>query len=139
MSSLLLGATQLSQSLRTLFFIGVSVVLLTAALRAQPVPEAFAQEDKLHHLLGFFALSFSCQLAFLRVKARWIALGCLLTGILIEYAQALMPLRTASPYDALANAVGVSIGLIAWRGMRHWSCKQREALDVMHRMTERNR
>ena len=81
MSSLLLGVTQLSQSLRTLFFIGVSVVLLTAALRAQPVPEAFAQEDKLHHLLGFFALSFSCRLAFLRVKARWIALGLSLIHI----------------------------------------------------------
>jgi len=115
MRSLLLGVTQFSQRIRTLFFICVSVVLLTAGLRAQPVPEAFAQEDKLHHLVGFFVLAFSCRLAFLRVKAHWIALGCLLTGVLIEYAQALMPLRTASPYDALANAVGVLLGLIAWR------------------------
>ena len=115
MSSLLPDVTQLSQRIRTLFFICVSVVLLTAGLRAQPVPEAFAQEDKLHHLVGFFVLAFSCRLAFLRVKAHWIALGCLLTGVLIEYAQALMPLRTASPYDALANAVGVLLGLIAWR------------------------
>ncbi|MOA29775.1 VanZ like family protein [compost metagenome] len=84
-------------------------------MRAQPIPEAFVQEDKLHHLIGFFALSFSCRLAFLRVNVRWIALGCLVTGILIEYAQGLMPLRTASPYDALANAVGVLIGLIVWR------------------------
>ena len=81
--------------LRVLFFVGISGILLTAGLRAQPIPEAFAQEDKLHHLIGFLALSFSCRLAFLRVKLRWIALGCLLAGIAIEYAQELMPLRTA--------------------------------------------
>jgi VanZ family protein len=139
MSSLFLGVAQLPQWIRTLFFISVGVVLLAAGLRAQPIPEAFAQEDKLHHLVGFFALSFSCRLAFPRVKARRTALGCLLTGILIEYAQGLMPLRTASPYDALANAVGVLIGLIAWRWMRHWSGKPSEVLDVMHRTTDRNR
>lgn len=111
---------QLPLWIRVLFFLGISGVLLTAGLRAQPIPEAFAQEDKLHHLMGFLALSFSCRLAFLRVQLRWIALGCLLTGVLIEYAQELTPLRTASAYDALANALGVTIGLLlAWRWTRH--------------------
>lgn len=106
---------QLPLWVRMLFFVGVSAVLLAAGLRAQPIPEAFAHEDKLHHFMGFLALSFSCRLAFLQVKLRWIALGCLLTGILIEYAQELMPLRTASAYDALANGFGVTVGLlVAW-------------------------
>ena len=110
---------QLPLWVRMLFFVSISGILLTAGLRAQPIPEAFAQEDKLHHLMGFLALSFSCRLAFLRVKLRWIALGCLLTGVLIEYAQELMPLRTASAYDALANSFGVTIGLLlAWRWTR---------------------
>ena len=110
---------QLPLWVRMLFFVGISGVLLTAGLRAQPIPEVFAQEDKLYHLIGFIALSFSCRLAFLQVKLRWIAMGCLLTGVLIEYAQALMPLRTASAYDALANAFGVTIGLLlAWRWTR---------------------
>ncbi|VVQ02064.1 hypothetical protein PS914_04168 [Pseudomonas fluorescens] len=109
---------QLPHWVRMMLFVGISAALLTAGLRAQPIPEAFAQEDKVHHLIGFLALSFSCRLAFLRVKLRWISLGCLLTGIIIEYAQALMPLRTASAYDALANGFGVVIGLlIAW----HWT------------------
>ncbi len=111
--------TRLPFWLRLLFFIGVSGILLAAGLRAQPIPEAFAQEDKLHHFIGFLALSFSCRLAFRRVRLVWIASGCLLTGILIECAQTLMPLRTASVYDALANGFGVLIGLlIAWYWVR---------------------
>ena len=84
-------------------------------LRARPIPQVFAQEDKLHHFIGFFALAFSCRLAFLHIKLLWLAIGCVLAGLLIEYAQVLMPLRTASIYDALANTAGVALGLaVAW-------------------------
>jgi VanZ family protein len=51
------------------------------------------------------------------VKFRWVAVGCLLTGVLIEAVQGLMPLRTASPYDMLANTVGVVMGLLI---SRYW-------------------
>lgn len=101
--------------LRTLLFIVVCAGLLYTGLRSKPIAQLFDQEDKLHHLLGFFALAFSCRLAFLRVKLHWIALGCVLAGVAIEYAQALIPLRTASLYDALANTLGVALGLaVAW-------------------------
>lgn len=101
--------------LRCLFFAVVCACLLFAGLRLQPIPEVFAQEDKLHHFIGFVALSMSCRLAFLHVRLHWIALGCVITGLLIEYAQEFMPLRSASLYDALANACGVLLGLlIAW-------------------------
>ena len=101
--------------LRTLLFIAVCAGLLYTGLRTKPIAQLFDQEDKLHHLLGFFALAFSCRLAFLRVKLHWIALGCVLAGVAIEYAQALIPLRTASLYDALANTLGVALGLaVAW-------------------------
>ena len=101
--------------LRTLLFLAVCAGLLYTGLRTKPIAQLFDQEDKLHHLLGFFALAFSCRLAFLRVKLHWIALGCVLTGVAIEYAQALIPLRTASFYDALANTIGVALGLaLAW-------------------------
>ena len=99
--------------LRTLLFLAVCAGLLYTGLRTKPIAQLFDQEDKLHHLLGFFALAFSCRLAFLRVKLHWIALGCVLAGVAIEYAQALIPLRTASLYDALANTIGVVLGLAA--------------------------
>ena len=101
--------------LRTLLFMAVCVALMYAGLRTRPIAQLVDQEDKLHHLLGFFALAFSCRLAFSRFKLHWIALGCVLAGVAIEYAQALIPLRTASFYDALANTFGVALGLaVAW-------------------------
>ncbi len=111
--------TELPFWLRGLVFAVVTVILLTAGLRPQPIPELFAQEDKLHHGFGFLVFTFSCRLAFPQAKLLWIALGCLLTGLLIEGAQGLMPLRTASPYDMLANSLGVLMGLlVAWRWLR---------------------
>lgn len=97
--------------LRALLFLAVCAGLLFTGLRNQPIPQVFAQEDKLHHFIGFFALAFSCRLAFLHIRLLWLAIGCVLAGLLIEYAQALMPLRTASFYDALANTAGVTLGL----------------------------
>lgn len=106
--------------LRALLFLAVCAGLLFTGLRTRPIPQVFAQEDKLHHFMGFFALAFSCRLAFLPVKLHWIAIGCVLAGVLTEYAQALIPLRTASFYDALANTAGVALGLlVAWHFTRH--------------------
>ena len=115
MISLIRRLAELPFWLRALLFLAVCAGLLYTGLRTRPIAQLFDQEDKLHHLLGFFALAFSCRLAFLRVKLHWIALGCVLTGVAIEYAQALIPLRTASFYDALANTIGVALGLaLAW-------------------------
>ena len=97
--------------LRALLFLAVCAGLLFTGLRNRPIPQAFAQEDKLHHFIGFFALAFSCRLAFLHIRLLWLAIGCVFAGLLIEYAQALLPLRTASFYDALANTAGVAVGL----------------------------
>ena len=106
--------------LRALLFLAVCAGLLFTGLRTRPIPLVFAQEAKLHHFMGLFALAFSCRLAFLPVKLHWIAIGCVLAGVLIEYAQALIPLRTASFYDALANTAGVALGLlVAWHFTRH--------------------
>ncbi|WP_442800273.1 hypothetical protein [Pseudomonas sp. MS-1(2024)] len=48
----------------------------------------------------------------MNVKLRWIAFGCVLAGVLIELAQDLEPLRSASLYDALSNTLGVAAGLL---------------------------
>ena len=120
MSQLIQRLVALPFWLRALLFLAVCAGLLFTGLRTRPIPQFFAQEDKLHHFIGFFALSFSCRLAFLHIRLLWPAIGCVLAGVLIEYAQALMPLRTASFYDALANTAGVAVGLAAaWQCSRH--------------------
>lgn len=115
MNHLLQRLVELPFWLRVVLFIAVSAGLLFAGLRAQPIPQVFTQEDKVHHFIGFFTFSLSSRLAFLRTKLHWIAFGCLTTGLMIEYAQEFIPLRSASLYDALANAGGVLFGLlVAW-------------------------
>lgn len=115
MSNLFQRFVELPLWLRAVLLIVVSAGLLFTGLRSQPIPQVFTHEDKLHHFIGFLDLSLCCRLAFLRVKLRWIALGSVLTGFLIEFSQALIPLRTASLYDALANTCGVLAGLlVAW-------------------------
>jgi VanZ family protein len=105
--------------LRALCLGVVTLVLLCAGLREQPIEQMLAEEDKLHHWLGFLVFALSARLAFPRARWLWIALGCLLLGLLIEGVQAWLPLRTASIGDMLANSLGVVTGLlIAWRGMR---------------------
>jgi VanZ family protein len=111
------GLIELPFWLRGLAFALVTAILLFAGLRAQPIPELFVEEDKLHHWIGFLVFTCSCRLAFPNVKFRWVAVGCLLTGVIIEAAQGLMPLRTASPYDMLANSIGVLMGLLI---SRYW-------------------
>lgn len=111
------GLVELPFWLRGLVFASVTVILLFAGLRSQPIPELFDEEDKLHHWIGFLVFACSCRLAFPRVTFGWIAVGCLLTGVLIEAMQGLMPLRTASPYDMLANSIGVLMGLLI---SRYW-------------------
>ncbi|MDR7109090.1 VanZ family protein [Pseudomonas frederiksbergensis] len=111
------GLIELPFWLRCLAFAMVTAILLFAGLRAKPIPELFAEEDKIHHWIGFLVFACSCRLAFPNVKFVWTALGCLLIGVLIELAQGLMPLRTASPYDMLANSIGVLMGLLI---SRYW-------------------
>ncbi|MCY1272419.1 hypothetical protein D9M68_326240 [compost metagenome] len=94
----------------------VLLVLGFAGLRPEPVPEMVEQQDKLHHLLGFAALALSSRWAFPRLHLLWHAAACLGLALLIEAAQALEPLRSADPYDMLANAAGVLLGLLLSAG-----------------------
>lgn len=98
--------------LRVLPFLAVLVVILFAGFRPQPLPEAVDQQDKLHHLLGFAALVVSSRLAFPRAHSIWLLAFSLGTGLLIEFGQGLLPNRTPSTGDMLANALGALLGWI---------------------------
>ncbi|MFC5694219.1 VanZ family protein [Pseudomonas sp. GCM10022186] len=98
--------------LRVLPFLTVLAIILFTGLKPEPLPEAVDQQDKLHHLLGFAALAATSRLAFPRLHFIWLLAFCLGIGLLIELGQGLLPNRTPSTADMLANALGVLLGWI---------------------------
>ncbi|MET0130494.1 MAG: VanZ family protein [Stenotrophomonas chelatiphaga] len=89
-----------------------------------PPPLALPQgSDKVEHFLAYFLLGGSAVQLFQRGRALvWIAVGLVLMGVGIEFAQgALTETRMADPADALANTVGVVVGLATaltpWRDL----------------------
>lgn len=110
--------------LRFLPLLAVLAVILYAGLRPEPVPQAFDQQDKLHHLLGFAALAFSMRMAFPRLRLFWVVVLCLAMAVLVELGQGYQPHRVASVADMVANALGVAVGvacsLVAQRALGRW-------------------
>lgn len=92
-------------------FAAVVVVVLMTGLSPVPVPVAFDHQDKLHHVAGFALLVLTARLAFPGLASRPLAFGCLSLALLIELAQGLMVLRSASAVDMLANVAGIGLGL----------------------------
>lgn len=111
--------------LRALPFIVVLGVILFSGLRPEPVPQVFNQQDKLHHMLGFAALTFTLRLAFPQWRVVWTILASLGAALLIEVGQSFLPNRQASPGDMLANAAGVLLG---------WGCSHLAYLWYLRRI-----
>ncbi|VVO03105.1 VanZ family protein [Pseudomonas fluorescens] len=110
-----------------LAFFVILLVLCFAGMRGEPVPQIYENQDKLHHWAGFFCLTVSAFLAFPGTRLIWLLLLPLLGSMLIELEQSLMPLRTASLGDMVANALGVLCGMVvifAWRGYQAMKLKQ---------------
>ncbi|MBD9482599.1 VanZ family protein [Pseudomonas sp. PDM14] len=108
-------------------FAAVLVVILFAGLRSEPVPQVFNHQDWLHHAAAFAALVCSARLAFPRVQAFWMVLYCLMLALLIELGQGLLPMRTASVGDMVANITGVLIGLMVAGGINRQIATRRVA------------
>lgn len=85
--------------------------------------------DKLYHA-GVFALT-TCLLAggIAARHPRAVALAPVLTllhAVVIEAVQAALPRRSADPADALADAVGVGLGMLLWAASRRLSPRGRD-------------
>ena len=119
-----------------LAFFVILLVLCFAGMRGEPVPQVFENQDKLHHWAGFACLTVSAFLAFPRTRLIWLLLLPLLGSMLIELEQSLMPLRTASLGDMVANALGVLCGMVViftWRGYQAMKLNGRSATDIVER------
>ncbi len=94
------------------FAVAVLAVITLSLIPKEALPETEIW-DKLHHVLAYGGLAVLGGLGFVgwrRMLA--VGIGLVILGGSLEVAQAAVPGRFASVDDALANAIGVMIGLV---------------------------
>ncbi len=102
----------------SIWFAMIAAVAVGSLMPAQDLPPLFPQADKLEHLLGYGILSGWGALLYARTSSLVrVAIGLIAYGIAIEIAQALFTTsRQAEVLDAVADAIGVAIGILVVRG-----------------------
>ncbi|WP_343199840.1 VanZ family protein [Stenotrophomonas sp. MYb238] len=96
-----------------LWALAVMGVIVVCLIPPPPLPSLPENGDKAEHFIAYFLLSASAVQLFRRGRALLaVALALVAMGVCIELAQgALTDTRSADPFDALANTIGVAIGL----------------------------
>ena len=96
-----------------LWWFAIALVALGSLLPAMLLPQVPEGGDKLEHLLGYGLLAaMAVQLFGTRAALLRTGLGLVLLGVLLEIAQGVLSVtRAMDPLDALANMLGVTLGL----------------------------
>jgi VanZ family protein len=95
--------------------LALTLLACLAPLPSVRVPPLLPHLDKLEHLLGYACLSAYAAMLFATPRAAAVAALFLMGyGLLIEALQAQLPWRSADPVDALANALGVALGMLVF-------------------------
>ena len=96
-----------------LWWFAIALVALGSLLPAMLLPQVPEGGDKLEHLLGYGLLAaMAVQLFGTRAALLRAGLGLVLLGVLLEIAQGVLTAtRAMDPLDALANMLGVALGL----------------------------
>lgn len=96
-----------------LWTIALVVVVVVCLVPAPDLPDTPPGGDKIEHALAYFLLAASAVQLFATRRALIFAgIGLLVLGVLIEFAQgAFTTTRSGDAWDAVADAVGVVLGL----------------------------
>ena len=106
-----------------LWGLAILTIIVVCLMPPPPLPPLPDNSDKVEHLLGYFLLSAAAVQLFAGRRALWtVAIALVAMGIGIEIAQGLFTTdRAADPRDALANTIGVLLGmatlLTPWRDL----------------------
>jgi len=97
------------------FAAGVAAVSVLSLIPSDALP-GIEVWDKLQHLLAYLVLAVTGAVSFPgRRSLPWLAIGLLILGCVLEAIQAFVPGRVADVDDAVANAIGVGLGLVIAR------------------------
>jgi VanZ family protein len=102
-----------------LWIAAIVALIVVCLIPLPPLPD---NSDKLEHLFGYFALSAAAVQLFGSRRALSLAAVCLVAlGIGVEIAQGFTAYRSSDLADALANTLGVLLGmataLTPWRDL----------------------
>lgn len=98
----------------TLYALMIGLVILASLMPAQNLPPPpFAGIDKVEHFIAYASLSMYAVMLFARMRAQALSGALLIAlGVTLEFVQASMSNeRAGDSADALANALGVLVGL----------------------------
>jgi len=116
----------LSERTRAALAVGWALAILAASLRPGGAagslagPLGLVGPDKWLHAAGYALLAALAAAAVLpRTRRRYLALlaAVIVYGALVELLQLPVAGRTGDPADALANAVGAGLALVAWAAL----------------------
>jgi VanZ family protein len=96
----------------------VTISLVPSHSAAKRAMDALNVSDKLLHFLAYFMLMSLPTLHERRLATPLLAVGLVSLGVLLEFAELLVPGRSCELGDMLANAAGVLVGLAAGAWLR---------------------
>jgi VanZ family protein len=106
-----------------IWILGWALAISLSLLKPPPIGLDLPDSDKLGHLLAYFTLSAWAVMLFATRRA-WVlaALALIALGVGLEFAQGtLTSYRLQDPKDAIANTLGVLLGLgVAMTRMQGW-------------------
>lgn len=104
-----------------LWWLAITLVIVVCLLPGQDLPQVPGGFDKVEHLVAFALLAMAAVQLYAGRRALVVAaLALVALGIAIEFAQgALTSTRSMDPWDAVADACGVLLGMASvwspWR------------------------
>jgi VanZ family protein len=102
-----------------LWWLAIAILIVVCLIPLDSLPPLPDNSDKVEHLAGYFVLAAAAVQLFRGRLLLLAAVGLILLGVGVEFAQGLTAYRSSDPYDALANTAGVLLGmatvLTPWR------------------------
>lgn len=105
---------------RAAFALGVVVIVVLSILPSSSTP-SIEVWDKAQHALAYLSVMLAGAVGYRRTRQRHVmAIVLIGLGCLLEVVQTQLPSRLGTPGDAVANAVGVIVGLCIVRFVEPW-------------------